>query len=279
MSGIKERVTNFAKSNSFLWFIYRCFRWIKRRVIRCAYVCCDIFRKKNRYCIICSHKAGKFLSAGELGEIFRKHHIIGGGLRDNCTCIYCGSGDRERWQYYVLKNHTDILTSTCTVLHFAAESSNSKLIRSNRNCKYITADITPGRGDYAVDMTDMKIFGDKMFDYIIANHVLEHIQNESAAISELKRVLKDDGTIILSFPVCTDMLTYEDDSVTTEEGRWNAFGQGDHVRLYGTDYKERLEGYALNVKVCSPQDEFSMDESDKYGFIYDDVSIFCTIKH
>ena len=220
-----------------------------------------------------------FLPAGEREDIFRKHHIIGGGLRDNCTCIYCGSNDRDRWQYYVLKNHTDILTETCSVLHFAAESSNSKLIRTNKNCKYITADIQAGRCDYAVDMTDMKIFDDCTFDYVIANHVLEHIQDEASAISELKRVLKDNGTIILSFPVCTDMMTYEDDSITTEEARWKAFGQGDHVRLYGTDFKERLEGYGLNVKVYSPQDEFSREESEKYGFIYDDISIFCTIKH
>lgn len=265
MSGIKNS------------FVYRCLRWGKRKIFRYAAITLDMLRPRKRYCIICCHKIGKFKPYPEVPtNIFRKHHIIGGWLTDSGRCIYCGSMDRHRWQYYVLKKHTDMLTRSCTVLHFAPEALNAKLIRSNTECKYITADIKAGRGDYAVDMTDMKIFDDNTFDYIIANHILEHIKDEASAISELKRVLKDNGTIILSFPVCTDMLTYEDDSITTEQGRWDAFGQGDHVRLYGTDYKERLEGYGLNVKVYSPQDEFNREEAYKYGFIYDDVSIFCT---
>lgn len=268
MSGIKNT------------FVYRCLRWGKRKIFRYVEIGLDMLQPRKKYCIICCHKIGKFKPYREVPtDIFRKHHIIGGWLTDSGSCIYCGSMDRHRWQYYILKNHTDILTRSCSVLHFAHEASNAKLIRSNKKCRYITADIEAGRGDYAVDMTDMKIFKDNTFDYVIANHVLEHIQDEAAAISELKRVLKNDGTIILSFPVCTDMLTYEDDSIITEQGRWDAFGQGDHVRLYGTDYKERLERYGLNVKVYSPENELSNEEIERYGLIRDDISIFCTIKH
>ena len=44
-------------------------------------------------------------------------------------------------------------------------------------------------------------FEDESFDYIIMNHVLEHIMDEQAALYELKRCLKDTGILILSFPV------------------------------------------------------------------------------
>ena len=38
-----------------------------------------------------------------------------------------------------------------------------------------------------------------MADCIIINHVVEHVANKKKAVCELKRVLKDDGRIIMSF--------------------------------------------------------------------------------
>ena len=43
--------------------------------------------------------------------------------------------------------------------------------------------------------------------------------------------------------------TYEDFSITTPEGRRVAFGQNDHVRVYGKDYKDRLESAGFRVTV------------------------------
>ena len=122
----------------------------------------------------------------------------------------------------------------------------------------------------------MHQFADGSFDYVIANHVLEHIPDEAKAFSELKRVLKEDGKLVISFPICTDMLTYEDSSITSREGRLKAFGQEDHVRLYGTDFKERIERYGLDVKVYTPQEILPHEEVKKYALIPDDVMMVCT---
>lgn len=275
MSGIKERVKKIAESNVALYFVWRCLQKAKYIWSRCSIILADLMRKRDKYCIICGHKVGKFLPFGIDEGIFTVHHIIGGGLRDNCICPYCKHIDRARWQYYVLTHHSNILRGECSVLHFAAEDHNAKLIQQNKKCRYITADIKPGRGDIVADITDLHMFEAGTFDYVIANHVLEHIPDEAKAISELKRVLKNDGAIILSFPICTDEPTYEDPSITTPEGRLKAFGQEDHVRLYGTDYKERLEKYGLEVTVYSPEKELTDAEVTYYGFIPDDVSIFC----
>ena len=286
MSGIKEKLKQAAKNNAILGIMlksYRKAKSLKRKTsIMIKYGIPDMirYRKKNCYCLMCGHKVGRFLPLIHKNiptDIFYKHYIIGGYLNET-MCPYCKNTDRGRWQIYVLKNYSGILDKPCSVLHFAAEEANKKLILTNKNCKYITADIEPERGDVTCDMTDLNMFSDNTFDYIIANHVLEHVENESKAISELKRVLKHDGIIILSFPICTDILTYEDPSITTESGRWAAFGQGDHVRLYGKDFRERLEKYGLNVKIYSPEKELTPEEIKKYGFIHDDVSIFCTLK-
>ena len=281
MSGIKSKLKQAAKNNAVLWIMLEFYRKVRSLICKIKYGIPDMLRykEKNCYCLVCGHKVGRFIPSvpNVPTDIFLKHHIIGGWLNGN-ICPYCQSRSRYRWQIYVLKNYSGILDKPCNVLHFAAEEYNSKLIRTNKNCRYITADIEPRLGDVTCDITDLNMFNDNTFDYIIANHVLEHVENESKAISELKRVLKHDGTIILSFPICTDMLTYEDPSITTEAGRWAAFGQGDHVRLYGKDFREHLENYGLNVKIYSPENELTPEEIKKYGFIHDDVSIFCTLK-
>lgn len=43
-------------------------------------------------------------------------------------------------------------------------------------------------------------FADKSFDKIIASEILEHIDNEVLAIKEMRRVLKDKGTIVITVP-------------------------------------------------------------------------------
>ena len=259
--------------------IRRCLGAVKRRLVRYSRIASDFSRKRDKYCIICGHKVGRFYPYGVSDEIFTRHHIIGGGRRENCICPYCGNVDRNRWQYYVIKNFTGLTTEAgISVLHFAPEPSNSELIKSNPNCTYITADIVPGRADYSADMTNLHQFRDGEFDYVIANHVLEHIQDEAKAFSELKRVLKPNGKLIISFPICTDILTYEDASITTEEGRLKAFGQEDHVRLYGTDFKERIENYGFDVKVYRPEGELSPEAIEKYALIKDDVMMVCSVR-
>ena len=65
---------------------------------------------------------------------------------------------------------------------------------------YITADIEAGRADRVEDITHIS-FPDKYFDYIIYNHVLEHIKDEKAAFMELKRCIKTDGKVVFSVPI------------------------------------------------------------------------------
>ncbi len=228
------------------------------------------------YCNICGKRVEKFESAHWPGkELFEKHYVIGGGgYRENIYCPICHSTERRRWQHWVLAKHTNILKSKCSVLHIAPESEISPQIESNELCDYYTGNIVPG-AKYRVDVTDIQ-FRDSYFDYIIINHVLEHITNQERAISELRRVLKVNGKIIISFPICMDMDTYENVNVKTAEERLAEYGQEDHVRLYGRDYREVLERYGLEIKkIFSPHDECSEDEIFRYGFAEDDIILIC----
>lgn len=207
-------------------------------------------------------------------EIFKKYTIIGGGLRLNFLCPYCGAVDRERWIYKVLSEKTGIFSEVCRVLHFAPESHIREAVMQNEKCDYYDVDIEIGRARHRIDMTDIP-FQDNIFDYIVANHVLEHIWEEEKALQELKRVLKKNGKLILSFPICKDKKTEEDLGELSEEERIARFGQNDHVRLYGTDYMERLECRGFRCHCYSPEDDLEEEQIERYGLIQGDVCIVC----
>ena len=228
----------------------------------------------GRRCLLCGSNVDKFQPGGINQELFSRHHIIGGGYRDNCICPQCGSFDRNRWFMFVLSKYTDIFSEKSRVLHFAPEPNVSERIKSNINCDYYSVDIQVGRAMHVANILDIP-YRDDFFDYVILNHVMEHISDEAVAMKEIQRVLKSGGRMIISFPICTDMDTFEDDSIVSAAERLKYYGQEDHVRLYGRDYKEQMEKYGWQVEIYTPQERCSQQEIDKYGFIADDVIMIC----
>ena len=80
-------------------------------------------------------------------------------------------------------------------------------------------------------------------------YVIEHVYDDLKAMSELYRVLKKGGTGIFQIPIDLKREnTYEDNSIKSIKERNKAFGQYDHVRIYGMDYFERLNSVGFSVK-------------------------------
>lgn len=222
------------------------------------------------YCNLCNLKIPFMLDSGIESPVFSKRKIIGGGVRQKCICPICGGNDRERWLKYVLNNQMSFFNKKGIVLHFAPEKQIEKKIRSNKKMIYITADIEAGRADRVEDITHIS-FPDKYFDYIICNHVLEHIKDEKAAFMELKRCIKTDGKVVFSVPICWEIDTYENDSVKTDEDRLIEYGQKDHVRLYGRDLKSRLEEFGFHAEYYQVQKVLSKEELEIMRLIPEDT--------
>ena len=92
-------------------------------------------------------------------------------------------------------------------------------------------------------------FENNIYDLVFCNHVLEHVQEDQKAMSELYRVLKKGGTLIAQVPIKEDRLkTFENWSITSPDERAKVFGQYDHVRIYGQDYYSRLEKVGFKTK-------------------------------
>lgn len=96
-------------------------------------------------------------------------------------------------------------------------------------------------------------FADGSFGTVLCTEVLEHVPYPEQALREIRRVLRPGGFAILQVPVAQRLeVTREDRSIRSDEQREEAYGQRDHVRLYGLDYPRRLEEAGFEVH-CDSQ--------------------------
>jgi SAM-dependent methyltransferase len=147
------------------------------------------------------------------------------------------------------------------VLHFAAEESLQSLLRETVKA-YTTADFKSGY-DLQLNMEHIDLPQDS-FDCVICNHVLEHVDDREAT-KEIRRILAEKGFLIASVPIIEGWeKTYENPAVVSETERTLHFGQYDHVRFYGRDFRDRVceAGFVL-------EEEFTAggEDSVKYGLI------------
>jgi SAM-dependent methyltransferase len=133
-----------------------------------------------------------------------------------------------------------------------------------KNLIYTTTDLNSPIADVKADISDLP-FPDNEFDFIICNHVLEHIPDDTKAMQEIYRVLAPGGTAILQVPYKADLeKTFEDNSITDPKERARIFGQYDHVRVYGMDYFTKLESIGFKVEAVDYTKTLSSEEIEKY---------------
>ena len=178
-------------------------------------------------------------------------HFTGSDV-DNFSCPVCGAHDRERHlRMYMDKLEITSKLKDAVILHFAPEKVLSSYIAQQNPAMYLKADLFPT----ALDIMEINMlnipYGENHFDFVIANHVLEHVHDLSKALSEIQRVLKIGGYAILQTPFSTQLHhTLEDDGINTNNLRLELYGQEDHVRLFGSDIFEvfAAHGFLLHIK-------------------------------
>jgi len=177
------------------------------------------------------------------------------------------------WLY--LKNETKIFSNKVKLLHFAPEPAFYEIFKKSNNILYDTIDLNSPLADIKADICNLPL-KDDTYDFILCNHVLEHIEDDLKAMSELYRVLKKGGIGIFQVPIDLKREnTYEDSSIKSIKERNKEFGQYDHVRIYGMDYFERLKSVGFSVKKVKYANKLSDKEITKYCLSPNEIIPVC----
>jgi ubiquinone/menaquinone biosynthesis C-methylase UbiE len=137
------------------------------------------------------------------------------------------------------------------MLYFAPSKTFDSFIKKTfTNINYRSADLSREDVDDNIDITDMKIYENESFDFIICSHILEHVEEDEKALLELHRVLTKNGKAIIMVPIMLSLKKdFVNQDVVSEIDRWKYYGQNDHVRMYskpGFLKKLKSAGFKVN---------------------------------
>ena len=210
------------------------------------------------------------------GSGFRKFLPYGyENQRENVLSPSTLSLERHRLLWLYLKNETEFFNKNLKVLHFAPEQAFYNRFRKLSNLDYTTTDLNSPLADVKADICDLPFENDS-FDFILCNHVLEHIPDDTKAMQELYRILKPGGTAILQIPQELDRAeTFQDDTITDPKERAKIFGQYDHVRVYGRDYFDKLRAVGFKVDEVDYTSNLSEAEINKYCLAKGEIIPVC----
>jgi SAM-dependent methyltransferase len=177
--------------------------------------------------------------------------------RPNALCWRCGAHERHRAQWLLFTARPELLGAIRSLLHFAPEwTMRARLepLAAERGLRYMTADLDPAGVDLQLDLRKLDL-PDACFDAVMCSHVLEHVDDDRAAMRELRRVTAPGGWCLVMVPLdVTRTETYEDPRVVAPEDREREFLQHDHVRLYAPDIADRLRAAGFEVEVVRPEE-------------------------
>jgi predicted SAM-dependent methyltransferase len=213
----------------------------------------SFYKGNKKQCPLCERNLRKFISLKN-GETL---------------CPFCGSLPRHRRLWTLI---TPLLIPCIRVLDFSPPLYFYKKLKSFRGIHYAATDYAGEfTADLHLDITNINLPANSI-DLILCYHILEHIQDDEKAMSELFKILKPQGKCFIQTPFKEGEI-YEDVSKQSKEQRKQYFGQEDHVRIYSiSGLKSRLENNGFKVDILS----FSNEADNYFGFIQNENVLVCT---
>jgi SAM-dependent methyltransferase len=183
------------------------------------------------------------------------------------SCPKCRSTDRDRlYALYFEKKLGRSGNANYDIVDFAPQPGLRHFLKNFPGLRYRCADLYLEGVDDVVDIKDMKAYADNSKDIFVCSHVLEHIDDDKKAMSELYRILKPGGWGIAMVPIMLGIEeTLEEDHIQSDSDRWKYYMQNDHVRMYSKKgFINNLKGAGFKVHELDVS-FFGKDAFQKHG--------------
>jgi len=201
----------------------------------------DRWRRPKWWCPCCDQVTGAFLWVGN--QIRLSRHAV---------CPGCGARSRHRGIALVLPGRLE--RPPRRILHFAPEAPITAVLeRLAPDAEVVTTDLVRDDVDRPGEDIQALGFADGEFDLVLCNHVLEHVEDDGAAVAELARVTAPGGQALITVP--GDWSRQE--TVRFDDARFNG-----HHRDYGTEVVDVFEASFPRVEVVVLGE---VDEADRPG--------------
>ena len=186
--------------------------------------------------------------------------------RRQYTCNACGAPDRVRLYALYCLEFLERGGKLEDILDIAPAKPFTDFLKRAGAVNHRTADLLVDGADDRLDVQNMSAYRDNQFQIFICSHVLEHVDNDIAAMRELYRVLAPGGWGICMVPINLGLTeVYENPEIKDEAGRWQHFGQYDHVRVYSKQgFVSRLESVGFRVEQYGIE-HFGEDTFSRHG--------------
>jgi len=145
-------------------------------------------------------------------------------------------------------------------IQFAPDAMTPFLRQHFQNFK--TADLYRDDVDLNLDLRRLAL-DDESYDFLFASHVMEHVDDDMAALNEIYRVLKPGGLAILAVPSRSGKTIEYPEPVPTEHY---------HVRMPGMDYFDRYREVFDTVTLYTSDDFPNRFQP----YVYEDRTVFPT---
>jgi len=180
-------------------------------------------------------------------------------------CPNCNSLPRTRLIPFSLR-HFDLIDSGLKILHIAPNINEYYYVLNNfpdfdrydrLNIKKAFPHINLVQD---ITKSDSK---DDTYDLVVVWHVFEHIVEDVKAASEIYRILKPNGNLLMSVPIypVRSEKTYEDSSIPYKDYE-KVHGHDDHCRSCGLDYYQRFETVGFSTSTLK---SYSAEELKRFG--------------
>ncbi|MGH2866116.1 MAG: class I SAM-dependent methyltransferase [Solirubrobacteraceae bacterium] len=219
--------------------------------------------------------AGRSVRCNCCGGRFRRFRDYSseGGHR-SLACPRCGALGRHRVDWLYLTDRTEVLQRPTRLLHIAPEVCLETPLRRMPNVDYLSADFDSTLAMDRVDVRDIQ-YGDESFDGVICNHVLQLIDDDRGAMSELCRIVRPGGWALIQSSVDDGL-----DDTIEELGAASANGSKRYEevfhRIYGRDdYGRRLQQAGFEVTVSDFARDLQPATARELGLDLDETIYFC----